>query len=38
MEDVVGENEEANVVPVGTLTVNFGISAISRNGRSIAGI
>lgn len=35
MEDVVGENEQANVVPVGTLTVNFGVSAISRNGRSI---
>lgn len=38
MEEVVGENEQANVVPVGRLTVNFGVSTISRNGRSIVGI
>lgn len=37
MEDVVGEKEQADVVPVGRLTVNFVVSAISRNGRSIVG-
>lgn len=31
MEDVIGENEPANIVPVGRLTVNLWVFVVSRN-------
>ena len=31
VEDLIGENEPANIVPVGRLTVNLWVFVVSRN-------